>query len=64
MKTRSTLILLIVVLDAMGIGMAFPTMPALVGSLVHGATNASIARHYGWPPTPAPACFPPPSSER
>ncbi len=47
MKTRSTLILLIVVLDAMGIGMAFPTMPALVGSLLHGATNAAVARHYG-----------------
>ncbi len=47
MKIRSTLILLIVVLNAMGIGMAFPTMPALIGSLVHGATNASIARHYG-----------------
>ncbi len=48
MKPRSTLILLIVVLDAMGIGMAFPTMPALVGSLLHGATNAAIARHYGY----------------
>ena len=48
MKPRSSLILLIVVLDAMGIGMAFPTMPALVGSLLHGADGAAIARHYGY----------------
>ena len=32
----------------MGIGMAFPTMPALVGSLLHGATAAAVARHYGF----------------
>ena len=48
MKHRSSLILLIVVLDAMGIGMAFPTMPALVRFLLHGASDAAIARHYGY----------------
>lgn len=47
-KPRSSLILFIVVLDAMGIGMAFPTMPALVGSLLHGASDAAVAHHYGY----------------
>ncbi len=45
---RRSLILLIVTLDAMGIGMAFPTMPALLRSLLHGDAGASVARHYGY----------------
>ena len=48
MRGRYQLILLIVVLDAMGIGIVFPTMPALLRQLLHGGSNAEVARHYGW----------------
>lgn len=48
MRQRSSLILLIVMLDAMGIGMAFPTMPALLHVLLHGGGPALVARHYGY----------------
>ncbi len=48
MRQRFSLILLIVLLDAMGIGMAFPTMPALLRMLLHGGGTAMVARHYGW----------------
>jgi MFS transporter, DHA1 family, tetracycline resistance protein len=39
-------ILAIVALDAMGIGIVFPTLPALLRALLHG--NQDIARHYGY----------------
>ncbi len=48
MGRRSSLILLIVVLDAMGIGIVYPTLPALVRLLLHGATDAGVTRHYGY----------------
>ena len=40
------LILFLVVLDAMGIGIVFPTLPALVRVLLHG--YGAVARHYGY----------------
>lgn len=39
-------ILAIVVLDAMGIGIVFPTLPALLRVLLHG--GGDVARHYGY----------------
>ena len=39
-------ILAIVVLDAMGIGFVFPTLPALLRALLHG--DGSVTRHYGY----------------
>ena len=39
-------ILSIVVLDAMGIGIVFPTLPALLRAMLHG--SGDVARHYGY----------------
>ncbi len=39
-------ILSIVVLDAMGIGIVFPTLPSLLRVLLHG--GGDVARHYGY----------------
>ncbi len=39
-------ILLIVLLDAIGIGIVFPTLPTLLRSLLHG--RGDVARHYGY----------------
>ena len=38
-------VLLIVLLDAMGIGVVFPTLPSLLRTLLHGG---DVARHYGY----------------
>ena len=46
MKRALTPILAIVALDAMGIGIVFPTLPALLRALLHGGEN--IAQHYGY----------------
>jgi DHA1 family tetracycline resistance protein-like MFS transporter len=40
------LILAIVVLDAMGIGVVFPTLPGLVRLLLHG--SGDVTRHFGF----------------
>ncbi len=47
MQPRFLLILLVVTIDAMGIGMVFPTMPALVRSLLPGGGDAAVTRQYG-----------------
>jgi MFS transporter, DHA1 family, tetracycline resistance protein len=39
-------VLLIVLLDAMGIGIVFPTLPGLLRQLLHGGSN--VALHYGY----------------
>lgn len=46
MKRSTPLILSIVVLDAIGIGIVFPTLPALLRSMLHG--GGDVARHYGF----------------
>lgn len=38
-------VLFIVLLDAMGIGVVFPTLPTLLRTLLHGG---DVARHYGY----------------
>ena len=46
-SNRATLLILaIVVLDAMGIGVVFPTLPALVRLLLHG--SGDVARQFGF----------------
>ena len=39
-------LLFIVLLDAMGIGVVFPTLPTLLRTLLHG--RGDVARHYGY----------------
>jgi MFS transporter, DHA1 family, tetracycline resistance protein len=46
MKRSTSLILAIVLLDAIGIGFVFPTLPALLRLLLHG--NGDVAGHYGF----------------
>jgi DHA1 family tetracycline resistance protein-like MFS transporter len=46
MKRALTPILAIVALDAMGIGIVFPTLPALLRALLHSGED--IAQHYGY----------------
>ena len=46
MKRSNTLLLLIVILDAMGIGIVFPVLPLLLRSLLHG--SGDVARHFGY----------------
>jgi DHA1 family tetracycline resistance protein-like MFS transporter len=46
MSRPRLLILLIVVLDAIGIGVVFPTLPGLLRSLQHG--GGDLARQYGY----------------
>ena len=46
MSRSRLLILFIVVLDAIGIGVVFPTLPALLRSLEHG--GGDLARQYGY----------------
>ena len=45
MKRSNSLILAIVILDAIGIGIVFPTLPLLLRSLLHGGSD--VARHFG-----------------
>jgi DHA1 family tetracycline resistance protein-like MFS transporter len=46
MKRWTSLILAIVVLDAMGIGVVFPTLPGLVRLLLHG--SGDVTRQFGF----------------
>jgi MFS transporter, DHA1 family, tetracycline resistance protein len=46
MKRSNTLLLFIVILDAMGIGIVFPVLPLLLRSLLHG--SGDVARHFGY----------------
>jgi len=52
MKRSNTLLLLIVILDAMGIGIVFPTLPLLLRAMLHAVPGASgngdVARHFGF----------------
>ncbi len=45
MKRGTALILAVVILDAVGIGIVFPTLPALARALLHGHGN--VATQYG-----------------
>ncbi len=45
MKRSNSLILAIVTLDAVGIGIVFPTLPLLLRSLLHDGSD--VARHFG-----------------
>ncbi len=46
MKRSNSFIFVIALLDAIGIGIVFPTLPGLLHSLLHG--NGDVARHYGF----------------
>jgi DHA1 family tetracycline resistance protein-like MFS transporter len=46
MRRTPSLIFAIVVLDAMGIGIVFPTLPSLVRLLLHG--SGDVTRQYGY----------------
>ena len=45
MKRGTVLIFAVVVLDAVGIGIVFPTLPALARELLHG--QGDVATQYG-----------------
>src|SRR5580698_3800104 len=46
MKRSNSFIFAIALLDAIGIGIVFPTLPGLLRSLLHG--SGDVARHYGF----------------
>ncbi len=48
MQRRFWLIYLIVGIDAVGIGIVFPTLPSLLRVLLHNGTHAQVTRHYGF----------------